>query len=152
LARQRAALYATYRFADALADALVGVLLRGFGTQDLVLVVSDHGFENARPGDPSSGVHVTEQAIDGIVFAAGPGVPSGGQVRNMSVTDIAPTLLAWLGLAVGSDMSGRVADFLPIETGRIRSWDDLPVEHVGGKESGAEDVIVEQLRALGYLE
>jgi len=148
LARQRAALYATYRFAD----ALVGVLLRGFGTQDLVLVVSDHGFENARPGDPSSGVHVTEQAIDGIVFAAGPGVPSGGQVRNMSVTDIAPTLLAWLGLAVGSDMSGRVADFLPIETGRIRSWDDLPVEHVGGKESGAEDVIVEQLRALGYLE
>jgi hypothetical protein len=53
---------------------------------------------------------------------------------------------------LATSSSGPRSDFLPIETGRIRSWDDLPVEHVGGKESGAEDVIVEQLRALGYLE
>ena len=147
-ARQRAALRATYRFAD----ALVGALARGFGAEDLVLVVSDHGFETARPGDRSAGVHFTERAIDGIVFAAAPGVRAGGEIRGMSVTDVAPTLLAWLGLAIGSDMSGRVADFLPIEARRIDSWDELPVEHVGGTESGAEDAIVEQLRALGYLE
>lgn len=146
--QQRAALRATYRFAD----ALVGALVDRFGPEDLVLVVSDHGFETGRPGDPSAGVHFTESAIDGIVFATAPGVRAGGEVRGMSVTDVAPTLLAWLGLPIGSDMSGHVADFLPVEAQRIDSWDDLPVEHVDGRESGAEDAIVEQLRALGYLE
>ncbi|MBW2269802.1 MAG: alkaline phosphatase family protein, partial [Deltaproteobacteria bacterium] len=77
--RQRQALHAYYRYAD----ALVGRLVARYGPNDLVLVVSDHGFELARPGDVTPGVHFTEAAIDGIAFARGRGVAPGSRIEKM---------------------------------------------------------------------
>jgi len=70
----------------------------------------------------------------------------------MTIHDVTPTILAWLGLPVGADMDGRPASFLgESEVASIPSWDETPVERRSA-ESGAEQEILEQLRELGYLE
>ena len=149
----RAALEAYYEYTD----ALIGLLLERYHEDDLVLVVSDHGFEAAtfehvpqvRALRPTGG-HESEAARDGVVFARGRGVVRGA-IQGMTVNDVTPTLLAWLGLPVGADMDGRPAPFLgdaPFAT--IPSWDDTPVERPA-TASGADDEILEQLRELGYL-
>jgi predicted AlkP superfamily phosphohydrolase/phosphomutase len=150
----RAALEAYYEYTD----ALVGLLLEGFDEDDLVLVVSDHGFEaetfdhvpQVQALRPTGG-HESEQARDGVVFARGAGIATGPST-GMTIHDVTPTILAWLGLPVGADMDGRPASFLgEREVASIPSWDETPVERRSA-ESGAEQEILEQLRELGYLE
>ena len=45
---------------------------------------------------------------------------------GMSIEDVAPTLLAWLGLPIGADMDGAPADFLgPGPFAEVASYDGL---------------------------
>jgi predicted AlkP superfamily pyrophosphatase or phosphodiesterase len=132
-------------------DALIGLLMESYGPEDLVIVVSDHGFEAGRGLGVLTGVHESVKALHGVVFARGRDVaPAPGAV---SVNDIAPTILAWLGIPVGEDMDGDVAPFLHgVVASRIASHDTTPIERLDDVPSGAEDALLEQLRALGYLE
>lgn len=134
-------------------DALIGLLSAGYGSGDLVLVVSDHGFEAGRTIGALTGTHETARAQNGVVYAAGRDVGAPRQARPMSVNDVTPTILAWLGLPVGEDMDGQVASFLHVEhVTTIASHDTAPIERLAGGASGAEPEILEQLHALGYLE
>lgn len=132
-------------------DALIGVLMEPYGPDDLVIVVSDHGFEAGRGLGVLTGVHESEQALLGVVFARGRDVaPAPGVV---SVNDITPTILAWLGIPVGEDMDGKVAPFLHVSSvPHVASHDTTPIERLENVPSGAEGELLEQLRALGYLE
>jgi predicted AlkP superfamily pyrophosphatase or phosphodiesterase len=151
---QRAAGVAAIRQHYEFADALVGRILERYGPDDLVLVVSDHGFEAGKSLLFLTGVHNTDKAINGIVFARGSNVgPAGGEPGPMSVNDVTPTILTWLGLPVAQDMDGHVAPFLQMpEPRQIASYQGTRVEHVTTAPSGVEDNIVEELRKLGYLE
>jgi predicted AlkP superfamily phosphohydrolase/phosphomutase len=134
-------------------DALIGILLEGYGPDDLVMVVSDHGFEAGVELMFLTGVHHSEKAIDGVVFARGRDIPAGGDAGPMSVNDVTPTILAWLGLPIGKDMDGRPASFLQTRPPKqIPTHDATPIERVTDVPSGAEKEIVEQLRELGYVE
>ena len=146
--RQRTALLGYYRYTD----ALVGALAARYGAEDLVMVVSDHGFELARPGDKTAGVHFSDEAIDGIVYAAGGPIAPGSEVADMGVADVAPTLLAWLGLPVADDMTGSVASFLDVAPQRVASHDAVPIARVEAGASEADAEILDQLRALGYID
>lgn len=136
-------------------DALIGRLLERFDPErDLVMVVSDHGFEAGQKLGYLTGVHDGLEAIDGVFFARGPGVVRPAKrTRRFSVNDVTPTLLAWMGLPTAQDMDGRP---LPILPGRepefVASYAGTPIERLDAGPSGAEDDIVEQLDALGYLE
>lgn len=143
----------------AFTDALIGRLLEGYDSEDLVIVLSDHGFEAHTFGDPVNGKlvltggHESPKARDGLLFARGRGVAHRTGLDGMSIQDVAPTLLAWLGLPVGSDMDGEVSRFLASETSeRVASYDDLPIEREAANASAVEGEIVDQLRELGYLE
>ena len=95
------------------------------------------------------------QAIDGVIFVRGPGIPAGDTVKDMSIRDVTPTILAWLGLPLAADMDGRPAPFLtPVRTQPepIASYDTVEIERVHSAPSGAEEQIVEQLRELGSIE
>ena len=71
----------------------------------------------------------------------------------VSVNDVTPTILAWLGLPVAADMDGKVTSFLRGGAAEeIATYDTTPIERVSTVPSGAEQAILEQLRALGYLE
>ncbi len=150
-ARQRVAAAAALRATYAYTDALIGALLARYGADDLVMVVSDHGFEAGGAG-ALTGTHETVNALYGVVFARGPGIGAPTEPRGFSVNDVTPTILAWLGLPVAEDMDGRPGAFLHVpEVARIASYGG-PVERAGDAPSGAEGAILERLGALGYLE
>jgi hypothetical protein len=137
-----------------LADQLVGRLLEHYGPNDLVLVVSDHGFE-WKPGKgihPWGGTHESEKALHGIIFARGPGVPEGRTTPEISINDITPTILAWLGLPVAADMDGKPASFVQREIHEVASYDSIAIERIGETGSEAEPEILRQLEALGYIQ
>ncbi len=153
-AKREAAAKALRRYYE-YTDALIGVLLEGYGPADLVMVLSDHGFEGGVRMGLLTGTHDSDEAIEGVIFARGPGIPAGEMVKDMSVRDVTPTILAWLGLPLAEDMDGRPAPFLtPVRTQPepIASYDTVEIERVHSAPSGAEEQIVEQLRELGYIE
>ncbi len=144
-----AALFAYYEYTD----QLIGRLLRAADGDDLVIVLSDHGFEAQVSMMLLTGGHETGESIDGVLYARGPGVPRGAGPGPVSVLDVTPTVLAWMGIAPAEDMKGRPMPFVEIEVpDMVASHDGLEIERLEIAASGAEDEIVEHLRALGYLE
>jgi hypothetical protein len=135
------------------ADRVLGELLEAYGPDDLVMVVSDHGFENSRRVTGLTGIHNSPMARRAILFARGPGIEPGTTVDAARIQDVTPTILTWLGLPVGEDMDGRPLDLIrraPVAP--IATWDTTPVERVATRSAGAEAEIMEQLEALGYFE
>lgn len=161
-------------------DRFVGEVRRAAGNDATVVVASDHGMGPFRPKQPvdihreggellRTGGH--SAARDGFFAAAGPGiavstsafpqsfadVPAAG-----SVVDLAPTLLALLGLPRGSDMDGFVMaglfeprfvaahPFREVPTHTPRGWTATRRFAEAGATGDADRL--EQLRGLGYLE
>lgn len=150
---ERAAARATLEGYYEATDRLIGPLLERYGSEDLLLVVSDHGFEAAGLFGVLTGGHQGEAALQGVLFARGRGVLPGSRPGLVSVLDVTPTILAWLGLPVGADMDGGVARLVRgVRVATVLSHDVGTVERLEGGPSGAEDAIVEELRALGYVE
>ena len=119
-------------------DARVGRILEAVrGPDTRVLVVSDHGFGNAKvphqlKSEPYSGDHLDE----GVILAAGPGIAAGSVIEGASVLDVTPTVLQALGLPVGGDMRGKVLGAIaPGKAKTIPSYEKTPqteVPHAGG--------------------
>lgn len=98
-----------------LQDELLGRLLAGADTANtVVFVLSDHGMKSGdeRPGGSAEirGGEASRWHRDpGVLILAGPGVRRGATLAGKaSVLDIAPTLLAVLGLPVPRTMPGVV--------------------------------------------
>ena len=72
----------------------------------------------------------------------------------MSVNDVTPTILAWWGLPVADDMDGRPASFLgpQLAARSIPTYDTTPIERLATTPSGVEAEIIEDLKALGYID
>lgn len=161
---------ATYRAVDAMVGEAVGTM----APETRVLVVSDHGVRPnlaltrdrpepeglttmppARDGQVS-GVH--GEAPDGIFLLAGPGIPAGGLPWRPHVLEIAPLLLDLLGLPEAEDMerSSPLRRHPGISPGSgldpvasYEGWIPRRPEAVG---SASDPAILEELRALGYIE
>lgn len=103
-----------------------------------------------------SGIH----HLDGIVVLKGPGIAHRPDpLSGATVLDIAPTLLALLGLPVGEDMDGNVLtgamDRVYLDTHPIRTIDThdvgLSTEEAVEDEEVSEEVL-DRLRDLGYID
>lgn len=162
-------------------DRAVGELLAALPEDANVILVSDHGMHavnrdarfdpNRPPADVNSAEH--QDAPPGVFVAAGPAfapaVPDrdpaslsrGDLVRTGSVFDVAPTVLALLGIPTGLDMRGEVLEALlrrPLRgSGRpdpVASHDSLEFlarRPVPPARRPDEAERTEQLRELGYL-
>jgi arylsulfatase A-like enzyme len=168
------------RRAYAQVDRFVGEMRRAAGTDATVIVTSDHGMGPFRPKqtvnihDDSGELLRTgghSAARDGFFTAAGRGIAvssrdlpaSFGEVPGEgSVVDLAPTLLALLGLPRGSDMDGFVMTGLleprfvaahplrEVPTHTPKDWmASRRFAATGDIDNAAR---LEQLRGLGYLE
>ena len=152
--RQRQAGAKALRHYYEIADSLVGRLVARYDSRDLVMVVSDHGFEFV-PGKGThawGGTHETDKALHGILFARGAGLPRDRTAEGISVNDVTPTILAWLGLPVARDMVGQPLKQLEREVMYTESYDYIAIERVGEGRSGVEAEILQQLEALGYID
>ncbi|MGH2768307.1 MAG: alkaline phosphatase family protein, partial [Actinomycetota bacterium] len=130
---------------------------------DLTLVLRDHGFVSvlraAQPVRRRARVEGTHRP-EGVFLAAGEGIRRGAPLPSLSIVDVAPALLYSLGLPIPVDLEGR----LPIEAfdpglldarpPRLGPPTEAPLANAAEGEGRAagEGLVLERLRALGYLE
>ena len=146
-------------------DGLLGEL-RDDGPDRVVLVLSDHGFEAGyqgfRAGAVLMGTHTSEEAARGILVAAGGPFRRGIALGEVSIFDVAPTLLRLLDLPVAETLTGHV-----LEEALDPGWlGARPAQSVaryqgapsdlsdpsGDPRSPAGEAMLLELRSLGYLE
>jgi predicted AlkP superfamily phosphohydrolase/phosphomutase/tetratricopeptide (TPR) repeat protein len=159
-----------YRFHD----MLLGRLLDMVGPDTTVILLSDHGFyhDHLRPNvrehfrDPSKkfGAEMNPVAwhrLQGVFAAAGQAIKRDELFYGTSLLDIAPSILALLGLPIADDMDGRALTGIfaePRELEHIPSYEP-PHENDGvHRNVSAEETdpwatrqALEQLAALGYI-
>lgn len=101
-----------------------------------------------------SGTHTRN--THGIFLAAGPDVDPAAKLEGIRVHDITPTLLYGLGLPVAENFAGKArtdlftAEFReahPLKT--IRTWGTR--RSAGARTSKEDEKLLEELRALGYI-
>jgi arylsulfatase A-like enzyme len=81
---------------------------RGFLDNALVVVIADHGEEFVEHGRTSHGRTLYEESVHVPFIVVGPGVAAGRRVaENVSLIDLAPTLLDVLGLPAEPRFEGR---------------------------------------------
>ena len=146
-------------------DELIGEFLSRMDSSTVVIIVSDHGFDQGilatghyhhiKPDQPgeSEDFHIIN-SHPGIFIASGPGIKSGAMVEDVTVLDITPTILHIMGYPYAQDFDGRIltdilSDSLTIDT--------IPTYEKGRKagrdiESTMVDKEVrDKLKALGYV-
>lgn len=132
---------------------------------DITLNLRDGGFvsilksaEVVVPREKPDGTH----RPNGIFIARGPNVESGQQVEPLSILDITPLLLYFVGLPIPTDLEGRV----PTEILRTETLMNYPVKvegltkslHAEAQEQEKDiseeekEALMEQLKLLGYME
>jgi predicted AlkP superfamily phosphohydrolase/phosphomutase len=132
---------------------------------DLTLMLSDYGFVSVRDRTPvvaprayPAGTHHP----DGIFIAAGPGIAQDDSRKLVWLIDVPAILLYSLGLPVPEDFEGTV----PPQLFETAHWTRQPLQKgpatrpVAAPDAGAEvgpseaerEKILEQMRALGYLD
>ncbi len=102
-----------------------------------------------------SGTH--DRRTDGIFFAAGPRIDPSADVDAVDVLDMTPTILYAMGLPVAESFDGRPRTDLftprfqrrnPVRT--IPSWGET--RETFGTESAVDQALLDELRALGYID
>jgi len=103
---------------------------------------------------PYSGNHT----LDGILIVWGEDVVRGGQIENAQIIDLAPTILAAMGVSVPANMDGRVLAELFV-AGRAPATQHVAVSPITASEEekqsfGPEEerTVESRLRGLGYLD
>lgn len=107
------------------------------------------------PSPDRSGHH----RMDGILFVSGPGIRPGYQIRGASIMDVAPTVLALMGVPIPTVMDGQVlesaftADLREhLDVTHIDRETSMPEQQfVPEMSSEDEEVLRERLRDLGYI-
>ncbi len=145
-------------------DLMLGRYLQLVGPETAVILVSDHGFFNdhLRPAPLEKGGQPSPLRCHrpyGVFVARGPRLKQDELVFGASLLDVAPTVLALLGLPVGQDLEGRVLPIFepPVEPEFIdsyetaESWEEAPGEMDEGDPWAAQEAL-KQLVALGYVE
>lgn len=147
-----------YRFAD----ELVGQYLDAMDDDTTLVVASDHGFRLGELHDDPSRVRdmrrVSERfhRIEGILYLYGRGMKRHSRLDKPGLVDVAPTILALLGLPAAEDMPGRVlmeALETPEVPDRIASYETGERGDREGvaRDSEVDQAVIERLEALGYL-
>jgi len=148
-------------------DAWIGELTRKAGPGTTILILSDHGFKSGARRPEGLLPFTMDQPVEwhredgGIFLLSGPGAARARLSEPVTLFDIAPTILALLGLPVASDMPGRVLEGA-LEPGFLSRFPPEKVatyEGVGSprraEEAPASDEVsaemMAQLRALGYV-
>lgn len=110
-------------------DQIIGKYLASLKEDELLVIYSPHGIEPLPLwkrfiewflGNPAvSASH--ENAPEGVIFFYGKEIEKGKNIEEMKLTDIAPTLLNYLGLPVGKDMDGIVNSSLFVEEFKVEN-------------------------------
>ena len=138
-------------------DRLIGEWMGVLSEDTTVIIVSAHGFrwsQNRPKTQPAGRSSLSDHRNPGIFIAYGNHVSS-RTAGPVSIYDVAPTVLAILGLPASADMPGKVAttalNIAPVESVRVLSYSEFFDERRGG--GGQRDAAGYQaaLQAVGHL-
>lgn len=131
---------------------------------DLTLSLRDGGLVSILPSEvllkrrsEPTGAH----RPNGVFVAAGPGIRSSALLPSLSILDVAPLLLHTLGVPVPAEMEGCVPEGLfepeylhshPIAFETPAPNNSARTEHIPQIDPQMEAEVMNQLRALGYME
>jgi predicted AlkP superfamily phosphohydrolase/phosphomutase len=133
---------------------------------DLTLVPYDHGFVSVLNTEPIVWVRPkltgTHYPV-GVLLARGPALQRAVTIGRQSILDIAPTLLYALGLPIPQDYEGGVIQDLfepayrrqhPVQVGPPTEPPNgrPPTKAAAAEDENEEEVVLNRLRALGYVE
>jgi predicted AlkP superfamily phosphohydrolase/phosphomutase/tetratricopeptide (TPR) repeat protein len=149
-----------YRFSDMMLKRMLDLC----DDNTTVLLCSDHGFQSGSqrplgmPREPA-GPAIWHRKY-GIFVMKGPNIKKDELIHGASLIDIAPTILATMGMPIGEDMDGRPLLEIfeePPEIEYIPSWEDVPGEsgmHEGEPDMAPEEAeeLLKQFIALGYID
>ena len=147
-----------YRYVDTFLAELLADQPEGVDTT--IIVLSDHGAEPAKDADDPArtdrpGRH--SRAAKGVLFITGPHVREGEKLDDATPMDLAPTVAWLLGLPVADDLAGKPLtdafsdDFVAWRGEHtVPTWGEREVQP--GLASPGDDVMLESLRGLGYIE
>jgi hypothetical protein len=138
-------------------DAQLAAVLDAAGPGANVALVSDHGFEYE---DEQRFAH--EHGPDGVLILSGPAFRRGARLAGRpTIADVAPTLLALLGLPLAATLDGEpvVEAFEPgwlsaHPVTRVASYGAYaPPGSAGAPRApdALQDEVMQKLRALGYV-
>lgn len=146
-----------------LQDEILGDIMSKMDDRTVLMVVSDHGFKSGdarlhnRP-EIWAGNAAKWHRLDGIVAFYGAGVKRGLAVEGASIIDVAPTILALMGLPRAQDMPGKairsaftddvVASF---SVKSVPTLDRKRADADSATAGGATEETMKKLEALGYL-
>jgi len=143
------------------ADRVVGEYIDAMDNDTTLVVLSDHGFQlGVLPDDPSKTrdlrrVSERYHNPEGILYLYGDRVRRHSRIEKPRLVDIAPTLLALVGMAPAEDMPGRVLEeVLELEAlpAAIASYELSGSDPtVAAGDTSVDPQILERLRSLGYL-
>ncbi len=144
------------------ADRLLGEYIEAMDDRTTLVVLSDHGFELGKLHDDPSKTRdlrrVSERfhRIEGILYLYGHRVKEHARIDRASILDIAPTVLALLGVPPARDMPGRVLnEAFDAELGaeRVATWEGAsgPGPATRTADSAVSKAQLEHLKSLGYL-
>ena len=117
-------------------------------------------FSNELTLDSSSFPHSGTHRLDGIFLARGDGIRTGQWLSDLSITDVAPSLLYLQGMEIPDDLDGRLPAAI-FDAGRLEAHPPRYAsrEPGGGGPSNPppptgedDEALRERLRNLGYIE
>jgi predicted AlkP superfamily phosphohydrolase/phosphomutase len=134
---------------------------------DLTLSLADGGLVSILPSEHVLSARPTvagSHRPEGVFLAKGPGVRRGANLGELSILDVAPTLLYGLGLPVPAELEGRVPTELfeaealrerPIRTGAAGGASEVreaPAAYAQTFGADEEEAVMKRLQELGYVE
>ncbi|MBZ0172991.1 MAG: alkaline phosphatase family protein, partial [Phycisphaerales bacterium] len=157
-ARYSGVMHACYR----LHDLMLGRIMNLIDERTVVCLLSDHGFhsDHLRPSGTSAikdGQPVAWHRQYGVVGFWGPGMKRGETLYGASLLDIAPTVLAILGMPIPDDMDGRpllqIFETQPEKLERIETYETEGEARDAANPDDADvsAAMLEHLRQLGYV-
>jgi len=131
---------------------------------DLTLILRDGGLVSILPSPDEvskrpvvSGSHRPV----GVFGARGPGIKRGFAAGELSILDVAPTVLYSLGLPVPAELEGRVPEEIyldgvvkekPVRRAAAAAGSQAMEQAAVSTEVEDEETVLERLRELGYIE
>jgi len=144
-------------------DEVLGEIMKRVDDRTVLMVISDHGFKSGparlknRP-EIWAGNAALWHRPEGIVAFYGAGVKKGAAIEGASIRDVAPTVLALMGLPRADDMAGlAITSAFEDEVAKGFSTEHVPTldkkreDTAANTASGASEETMKKLEALGYL-
>ena len=141
-------------------DRLIGEWMTVLPADTTVIVMSAHGFRwgKARPWrQPNGSTALSDHRNPGVFIAYGNHVARSGAFHSFSVFDLAPTVLAILGLPQSGEMPGHVATWAlngvqQVETVKVVSYSEfLDIRPIPTSVQLDPKLYQTTLQAVGHL-